>query len=81
VFSLLVLPLGWLAHPMPRTTDALTPLQMLLGWAMLGVFVWNLVVFAHIMRRAIEAPFGLAFAIVIAWAVAEWALGSVLFDA
>jgi hypothetical protein len=80
VFSLLVLPLGWLAHPMPRTTDGLTPLQMLLGWAMLGVFVWNLVVFAHIMRRAIEAPFGLAFAIVIAWAVAEWALGSVLFD-
>jgi hypothetical protein len=38
-------------------------------------------VFAHIMRRAIESSFGLAFAIVVAWAVADWALGRVLFDA
>lgn len=80
VFSLLVLPLGWLAHPMPATATALTPLQVLLGWAVLAIFVWNLVVFAHIMRRAIDAPFGLAFAIVIAWAVANWALARALFD-
>jgi hypothetical protein len=81
VFSLLVLPLGWLAHPMPEAANALTPLQVLLGWAVLALFVWNLVVFAHIMRRALEAPFGLAFAIVIAWAVADWALGRALFGA
>jgi hypothetical protein len=81
VFSLLVLPLGWLAHPMPANATALTPLQVLLGWGVLALFVWNLVVFAHILRRAIDAPFGLAFAIVIAWAVADWALGHALFDA
>jgi hypothetical protein len=81
VFSLLVLPLGWLAHPMPAAATALTPAQVLLGWAVLGVFIWNLAVFAHIVRRAIESSFGLAFAIVIAWAVADWALGHVLFDA
>jgi hypothetical protein len=80
-FSLLALPLGWLAHPIPSTATVLTPAQVLLGWAVLALFVWNLSVFAHIMRRAIESSFGLAFAIVVAWAVADWALGRVLFDA
>jgi hypothetical protein len=81
VFSLLVLPLGWLVHPMPTVASALTPLHIAVGWAVLALFVWNLVVFAHILRRAIDAPFGLAFAIVIAWAVADWALSHALFDA
>ncbi|HVT32547.1 MAG TPA: hypothetical protein VHE32_07865 [Rhodanobacteraceae bacterium] len=80
-FSLLALPLGWLAHPIPAAATALTPMQVLLGWAVLALFVWNLAVFAHIVRRAIESSFGLAFAIVAAWAVADWALGHVLFDA
>ena len=81
VFSLLVLPLGWIAQPMPTEASALTPLHIAVGWLVLALFVWNLVVFAHIMRRAIEVPFGLAFAIVIAWAVADWALSHALFDA
>jgi hypothetical protein len=81
VFSLLALPLGWLAHPMPASATALTPGQVLLGWAVLALFVWNLSVFAHILRRAIECSFGLAFAIVVAWAVADWAVGHILFDA
>jgi hypothetical protein len=79
VFSLLVLPLGWLAHPMPATAAGLSPLQVLIGWGVLALVVWNLVVFAHILRRAIEASFALAFSIVVAWAVADWALGRAMF--
>jgi len=79
-FSLLVLPLAWLAGPPPAPPARPPPLQTLLWTAMLAVVVWNLAVNAHIVRRAIEAPYGLAFAIVVAWAVADWALAHALFD-
>jgi hypothetical protein len=80
VFSLLILPLAWLAGPAPASAAALTPRQTLVGWAMLAVVVWQLVVNAHIVRRAIDAPFALGFALALAWALADWALGHVLFD-
>jgi hypothetical protein len=53
---------------------------VLLGWAMLAIIVWNLTVNAHVVRRALDAPFALGFALAIAWALADWALGRVLFD-
>jgi hypothetical protein len=80
-FSLLVLPLAWLAGPPPAPPATPPPMQTLLWTLMLGIVVWNLAVNAHIVRRAIEAPYGLAFAIVVAWAVADWALAHALFDA
>ena len=81
VFSLLILPFAWLAGPTPPPPAALTPLQVLLGWAMLAIIVWNLTVNAHIARRALDAPFAMGFALAIAWALADWALGHALFDA
>lgn len=81
VFSLLIVPLAWLAGPPAEPQAQLTPLQVLLGWGMLAVLVWNLAVNAHIVRRALDASFALAFALVLAWAIADWALGHVLFDA
>ena len=80
-FSLLILPLAWLAGPTPAPPAQLTPLQVLLGWGMLAIVVWNLAVNAHIVRRALDAPFVLGFALALAWALADWALGHALFDA
>ena len=81
VFSLLILPFAWLSGPAPSPPAQLTPTQVLLGWAMLAIVVWNLVVNAHILRRALDAPFVLGFALALAWAIADWSLGHVLFDA
>jgi len=81
VFSLLILPFAWLAGPSPTPPAELTPLQVLLGWAILVIIVWNLAVNASIVRRALEAPFALGFALVLAWALADWAIGHALFDA
>lgn len=81
VFTLLVLPFVGLSGPAPSPPAQLTPLQLLLGWATLAIVVWNLVVNAHIVRRALDAPFVIGFALVLAWAIADWALGHALFDA
>lgn len=80
LFSLLVLPLAFLAGPLPDNAQ-LTPLQTILVWASFAIFVWSVLVDAHIIRRALDAPFGLGVAIAIAWAVADFALGRALFDA
>jgi hypothetical protein len=80
VFSLLVLPLAMLAGPMPSDAS-LTPLQTLLVWAMFAIFVWSVLVDAHIIRRALDAPFGLGVALALAWTIADWTLGHALFDA
>lgn len=80
VFSLLILPLAWLADPMSPPPAQLAPQQVLLGWGMIAIVVWNLAVNAHIVRRALDAPFVFGFALVLAWALADWAVGHVLFD-
>jgi hypothetical protein len=79
VFSLLVLPFALLVGDVSAAAS-LTPLQTLLVWAMFGVFVWSVLVEAHILRRALDAPFGLGVALALAWTIADWALGRVLFD-
>ncbi|HEV7491641.1 MAG TPA: hypothetical protein VGO25_12590 [Rhodanobacteraceae bacterium] len=81
VFSLLILPLAWLSGPVPAPPAELTPMQMLLGWVTLAIVAWNLVVNAHIVRRALDAPFALGLALVLAWFVADLTLERVLFDA
>jgi hypothetical protein len=80
VFSLLVLPLAFFAGPMPSDAT-LTPLQTLIVWATFAIFVWSVLVDAHIIRRALDAPFGLGVALALAWTIADWALGHALFDA
>jgi hypothetical protein len=81
VFSLLVLPLAWLAGPHVDSGTPLTPLQVLLGWGTLALIVWSLSVNAHIMRRAMDSSFVFGFALVTSWAIADWALAHALFDA
>ena len=81
VFSLLQLPLAWLAGPPPAGVDALTTLQVLIGWITIALFVWQVSIDAHIMRHAMDAPFGLAFTLVLSWVIAYWALDRILFGA
>lgn len=81
VFSLLILPLAWLSGPVPAPPAELTSLQTLLGGVMLAIVAWNLVVNAHIVRRALDAPFALGLALVLAWFVADLALERALFGA
>jgi hypothetical protein len=65
----------------PSPPAQLTPLQVLLGWVMLAIVAWNLVVNAHIVRRALDAPFALGLALALAWFIADLALERALFDA
>ena len=81
VFSLLILPLAWLSGPVPSPPTPLSSTQMLLGWLILAIVAWNLVVNAHIVRRALDAPFALGLAIALAWFIADLALERALFDA
>jgi len=80
-FSLLILPIVWLASPLPATPEQLTPLQMLASWVALAILVWSLVVTAHILKHALEAPFLLGFALALAWWVAVHATDQALFGA
>ena len=79
-FSLLALPILALVGPVPEPPATMAPLQVLLSWALLAMLIWNLAVNAHILRHALDAPFVFGFALVVAWMVADWALGHALFD-
>ena len=81
LFSLLQLPLALLAGPSPASVDQLTALQVLFGWIAVALFAWQVSVDAHIMRHAMDASFWLAFALVLSWVLAYWALDRVLFGA
>ncbi len=79
VFSVGQLLLALLAGEVPVEGQAPTPAQLVAGWAALGLLAWQVGVFAHVMRHAMEATYGLAFALVVSWVVAYWALDGLLF--
>lgn len=56
-------------------------LQILLRWAGLATLVWQALVYAHIVRHAMDSRFGFALALVVTWFVANWALAGLLLDA
>ncbi|MGA9342824.1 MAG: hypothetical protein WBV61_10925 [Rhodanobacteraceae bacterium] len=80
VFSVLMLPIAALTGAPPSSPDQLTSMQVLLAWTALAVIVWKLSVDAHILRRALNAPFALGFLLAFAWALADWALGRAVFN-
>lgn len=55
--------------------------QMLLRWAGLATLVWQVLVYAHIVRHAMDSRFGFALALVVTWMVANWALADLLLAA
>ena len=71
-------PLG--AAPAPGAAAvAIEPAQALLRWAWLAILAWQVLVYAHIMRLAMDSRFGFALVLVATWLVAYWSLDSVLF--
>jgi hypothetical protein len=79
--SLLQLPIALLAGPPPATVVDMSAAQAIFGWITLALLLWQVGVNAHIMRHAIDASFGLAFALVLSWLIAYWAIDRILFGA
>ncbi len=75
VFTLVLMPILLLSGPPPASATGMSPLQVLTGWAMLGLVVWKLAVDAHILRHALELPFPAAFLLAFLWAVADYLVG------
>lgn len=66
---------------MPPATTPATAGQMLIAWLLFAVFLWQLVVIAHIVRHATEMRPGFALALVVAWIIAWWAIERIVFGA
>lgn len=84
VISLLQLPVALAIGPLPSGADgtpSLSPVAALLSWALLGLLAWQVLVFARIVRSAMESTMPFALALVMTWVVAVWALDGVLFGA
>jgi len=83
LISIVQLPVALLIQPLPESGAAkpLLAFQLLLRWAALGIRVWQILVYAHIMRHAMESRFGVAAVLTTSWVVAYLALASVLFGA
>ncbi|MCB1554383.1 MAG: hypothetical protein KDJ14_11310 [Xanthomonadales bacterium] len=76
LFTLGFLPLALVAQrdlPVEPGGD-LDPAQLALGWAMLAVFVWKLVVVGHVFRHALEIPRAVGVLLALAWFAAELTL-------
>ena len=77
--SLLQWAAALLVGPLPTGATALDPMHLLFGWFTLGLFLWQLAVYGHIMRHALDMPAALALLLVFIWIVAAWALDRALF--
>jgi len=64
--------------PLSSADMAWNLLQILLRWAGLATLVWQVLVYAHVVRHAMDGGFGFALVLVLTWFVANWALSSVL---
>ena len=70
-FTLLMLPLKFAAGAPPVTPQDLTPLQVLIAWLSLGIFVWKIMVDANILRHALNLPAIGGYLLALLWIVAE----------
>jgi hypothetical protein len=67
VFTLLSAPVALLAGDVPTNTQAMTPLQLLLGTLSLPLLIWKLIVDAHIFRHSLNLPFTGGLLIALLW--------------
>lgn len=65
VFGLLALPMLSVARDLPAPDSGIAPepLQILAGWAALGLALWTFAVHAHIWRHALNLRLGVAFVV------------------
>lgn len=80
-FNLLVLPIALSIGTPPATPEQLTSLQIILALAELALISWKLIVDAHILRHALDMPFGLGLLFAIVWAFLSQALEYALLGA
>ena len=73
--------LAGLAGPVPPASEPISARQIVLGWIMVGVFVWEVMIDAAIMRHALDTPLGVALGVVIGWVITWWALQNIVFGA
>lgn len=80
VFTLAQWPVAWLMEPLPAAGDApaVSPRTMLLLWMSLALLAWQVLVYARIVRCAMDATMPFAVALVVTWLVAFWALDGLL---
>lgn len=83
VVSLAQWPLAWMAGPLPAVgadgePTPPSPLIVLIAWASLALLVWQVLVYARIVRSAMDATMPFALALVVTWLVAYWALDGLL---
>jgi hypothetical protein len=84
LISIVQLPIALLFQPPAPKADAASSqvlFQFLLSWIALGVLVWQIMIYAHIMRHAMESRFGLAVMLTTSWVIAYLALARILFGA
>jgi hypothetical protein len=83
--SLVQLPLAQLFSPAgvegAATPNAMSGLQTLVRLGLLATLAWQTLVYAHVMRQAMEATFGFALTLVITWVIASVAIEQILFGA
>ena len=82
VISLVQLPIALSFQPPAPKADAASSqvlFQFLLSWIALGILVWQIMIYAHIMRHAMESRFGLAVMLTTSWVIAYLALARILF--
>lgn len=81
VFTLAQWPVAWLMGPLPEAPgDASppSPRTILLMWVSLALLAWQVLVYARIVRCAMDATMPFAVALVVTWLVAFWALDGLL---
>lgn len=81
LFALIFIPVAALAQAVGPVTspETMTPAQIALGWLVVGLSAWRLIVVAHIFRHALDLRLFPASLLAIAWFVSEVLFNTWLF--
>jgi len=76
LFTAITLPFNLLIGDVPANAQQMTPTQLLIGFILLPIVVWQLVVNAHILRHSLDVSFSTALGIAGLWIVVILALAT-----
>ena len=77
LFTVITLPFNLLIGDVPANAQQMTPTQLLIGFILLPIVVWQLLVNAHILRHSLDVSFSTALGIAGLWIVVILALATV----
>jgi hypothetical protein len=83
IFTVLFLPLALFAQglPAPESTQAMVPEHYMVGWLLIGLLGWKLLVGAQIFRHAMDWPMSAAMLLAVGLFAFELGLDRWLFGA